>query len=216
MGRMVRGVVVLGSLLWAGGEALAAPNNFAGGRAGGRQAYVTAGFADVEGGVFLPVGPVELKPRFRFGFNPLGRGGLALVPEVGLDVRWQLIDGGDFSGSLVLGVDVPISIAPATGGVAVGFGLGNPGFLMTYRIENVVDLDFGVLVEPTLVVSGGAVGVQIDLPLIFGVEFEVTKGIVLGVRAEGGPSLTTGTAFGGTALGVGPYVRALVGVSFGF
>lgn len=209
------GALALGGLLVAE-DAQAAPINFFGGRVGGRQAYVSAGFADVEGGLYLPVGPLELKPRFRLGFNPLSVAGFAITPEAGLDVRWQLIDAGNFTGSLVFGVDLPISIAPGSGAVSVGVGLGQPGLLMTYRIEDVVDLDFGVIVEPVLVLNAGFVGLVLNLPLVVGAEFEVAKDIALGVRVEGGPSITTGAVFGGPTVGVGPYVRAVVGASFGF
>lgn len=216
------GWIALASAVAWPAAAHAAPNNFLGGRTGERNGYVTAGFADVEGGIFLPVGPLEIKPRLRVGFLPsfAQPGVLTVSFEPGADIRFQVLDAGDLSGSIVGGIDLPVSLPLAAGAVGtpfVGMGLIQPGWMMTYRVENVVDLDFGLIFEPILSFVPGAIGFTANIPFVFGAEFEVDTDIVLGARFEAGPAIGVGgTGFGVTGTAVGVYFRGLVGASFGF
>lgn len=208
-------------LLACSGVALAEePVNVLGGRVGGRAGYVTAGFPDVEGGIVLPLSPkVDLTPRLRFGYYLAAAGPfdfsfgyVTLSVEPGARLRVQLLDAGDLRGALTASVDVGFAFTPTFPDPTFTVGLVDPGWMMTWRVADVVDLDFGIAVEPTLIVplNGGLYAV-VALPLSFGGEFSVADRIALLARFEGGPAFIAGSAFG-----VDFVVRGVVGASFAF
>lgn len=211
-------------LLLGGAAEAAEPGNLFGGRiVASRQALVAGGFPHVDGGVRVPFGDFELGVRLRVtygvAFSPIPTSA-AVTP--GLDLRWQLLDSGHLAGALVLSVDVGIGFPQVP--VAVGVGLLSPGWLMTYRIEDKVDVDLGVRLRDDLWVQGENIFFLLATPLVLGLEWAPTDRVNLGVTFEGGP------AFGAAARGgipragapplpvdgVGARVTVLMGAGFAF
>ncbi|MCA9567658.1 MAG: hypothetical protein KC656_07440 [Myxococcales bacterium] len=185
-------------------EAAAAPANYYGGRTGERQGYVVAGYPFIEGGVYLPMGPLELKPRFRFSYDTFGAlRGYSVGFEPGVGIRFPVVSSGDFSGAVVGTVSLNLLVGPSSG---MSIDLLDPGFMGTFRIEDVVDINFGATFEPVLgfAFAGGPVWFSGRLMFRGGVEYEVTDGIVIGFNFGFGPEFRTGfAALGFAGLGVG-------------
>lgn len=199
--------------------AAAEPANVLGGRVGARAGYVTAGFPDVEGGLVLPLSKkVDLTPRVRFAYylpvaGPFDFGPVTLALEPGVRLRVQLLQAGDLQGALTANVDVGFGLTPGYPDPTFTIGLVEPGWAMTWRVADVVDLDFGIAIEPTLVIPlDGWVTAVVALPLSFGGEFEVADRIAVLARFEGGPAFVTA----GGGVGYDFVVRGVVGASFGF
>ncbi len=220
----MRSVVGAGLVLGLGNVAQAEPANLFGGRiVPTRQAYVSGGFPYVEGGVRAPFGGAEFGVRLRltYGvtFSPIPT---TVAVSPGLDLRLQLMDSGALSGSFVASIDVGIGFPQAP--VAVGIGLISPGWLMTYRVADRVDVDFGLRLRDDLWIQGPNVFFLLAVPITLGLEWAPTEKITLGVVFEGGPAFGAALAGGVPTVaapvlpvgGVGARVSALFGASFAF
>ncbi|MCB9681095.1 MAG: hypothetical protein H6733_06440 [Alphaproteobacteria bacterium] len=208
-------LVLLG--LVAGGTARAAddPPNLFGARIGPRYGYISVGFPDVEGGARFPLGGVELGVRLRttLGVVPYSPIPDAVAFQPGLDLRATMFDRGDVTGAFVASLDVGVAVP---NNVSVGVSLLRPGFLFTWRAADVIDIDFGFIVQDDLWVTGGAASLTFAFPVVFGVEYGVTDDITVGVRFEGGPAFTVGVSNGQGFGGVGPRLRGVFGAGFAF
>lgn len=181
----------------------------------------TFGYPDLEVGVHLPLfHKFDLTPTFRFAYGQALSPGVPSL-AVGVQARWQLLEAGDLTGSLVASQPFTVGLPPfgyASGfgglgyGVSFGLGLLHPGFMMTYVIADKVDLDFGLQFNDDLVFGGGTVTFVGSVPVIAGAEANITKDLRVGGRMEGGPYFVTGP--GGTY--VTGYVRVVAGVGWTF
>lgn len=201
------------------------PDNLFGGRVvTSRQGFVSVGYPTITGGLRFPVGTdLDLSVRVRTAY---GVGIYAAVPnavafDLGLAVRWQLVDAGDLAGAFVAEVwaGAAVGSLPTAGGV----GLLSPGWMMTYRAADVVDVDIGLLFQADLWVQQGIPYFVGAVPIVFGAEFRVVDGIVVGLRFEGGPSFVGGQPPrsapglpGAVGSGVGARMRAVVGLGVVF
>ncbi|MCB9664597.1 MAG: hypothetical protein H6732_10835 [Alphaproteobacteria bacterium] len=212
----------------AGGEAWAQssldpPTSFLGGRiAEHRHGYATLGYPDVEGGVRFPRGRWDISARLRVAY---GTPSFSYIPNAvaflaGTEVRWRVLDSGDLSGVVIASVSAGPAIGAAP--VALGLGLLSPGFLVTYRLVDVVDLTVGLQLQADLWVQAGGVFFWGALPIIAGGEIRVGRNVVLGLRAEVGPSFAAGNVYPftsasvGTGSLVGGRVRAVIGAAVDF
>ena len=203
--RLFLASLLVSSSAWAG-------DNMNGGRiVEDTQGYVEAGFPWIDGGVRLPMndGKFELRPHLKFSYaEGLAVGALGLSPGVAFRVPLKKL--GEWDAALTFDVPVTLGFAPGipggSGGVALGVGLGHPGFAVTYNAADVVELDLGIRFEDNLSVYPG-VTFSGAVPLVIGAEGDV-GGIRLGGRIEGGPAFF---AYGPYS-GVGGTVRALVSI----
>lgn len=200
------------------------PANLYGGRiVSSRQAWFGAGFPHFEGGVRVPFGDFELGARLRFTYGvayatiPTTA---ALVP--GVDLRWQLLESGELDGALLASIDLGVGFPQSP--VAVGIGLLSPGWLFTYRVEQLVDVDFGLRFYDDLWIQGEDVFFLLALPIVLGLEWAPSPTVNLAFRFEAGPSFGVAAQgaipiAGAPTLpvgGVGARVTATVGASFNF
>lgn len=206
-------------LIFASSPALAGENQWGGRVITQNQGYAEAGWPHVEGGVRLALAPgFELRPNLRVGFGGFGGWGFSLAPGVG--ARIQLFEDGDWAGALTLAVPIYLSFGAfgvPGAGLGVGIGLGHPGFMATYNIDQ-FDINFGIRFEDDLYFGGGPVFFMGSLPLVFGGEISVTDEVQLGLRAEVGPAFGT---FGGWmgiggGVGVGAMGRGLFTFGYSF
>jgi len=214
---MRRGVwVLLASLLASPAQAGIGDNLFGARVVDQLQFTLQVGYPDVQVGLRVPVSrDVELTPRARFAW---ARGTFvgALEGSLGVDLRAQLLDQGRMTLAVV--GSLPVHLAALDNGeLGVGIGLLWPGFMLTWEIEGVVDLDLGVQVQDDLyILPGGNVGFHGRVPLIAGFEVELATGLQLGLLVEGGPGF--GTVIQGPASvgAVRPHLRVVAGFGYSF
>lgn len=230
--RIVRSITATLTLLLASAmidtpTAQAGGDNILGGRVVTRtQLYATAGFPDVEFGVHLPFGKFEVTPNFRFAFADSGFGyggygfGLgALSAQPGVAARWQLLDKDNWKGSMTFSFPIILSFGSYYGygsGVGVGIGLFHPGFMVTYGVSDLLDLDFGAELTDDIRIADGAVWFSGGVPVKFGAEFHIAKDIQLAARFEGGPGFSAGAGWGYSGVGVYPIVRGVFAFGYSF
>lgn len=199
------------------------PANLFGGRiVATPQGYVVGGYPLLEGGARWPFGDFEVAARLRVGyrgpFSPTPTS-IAMAPGVGL--RWQLVDVGELDGAFVATVDLALGAPEAP--VGVGVGLISPGWAMTYRVEDLVDVNFGVRLAADLWVQGDDVLLLLALPIGLGLEWSPKEGVQLGFDLQVGPSIGVAAAGDadpgdarGAVAGVGARLQVLVGAGFAF
>lgn len=176
------GLLIFSTLL-AGADAQAA-SLFGGRVAESPQLYFHAGYPSTELGFHLPIGDrFELTPwaRFRFAWGTTV-GSLWTGP--GLDMRAHIFGADQLSGALVFTFGAEFLLNGGFFGAQIS--LGHPGMMLSYGITDELDLDFGLRVQPYLLV-GDFVDFSISVPAFFGVSFEVDDKVELGFRGHGGP-----------------------------
>lgn len=204
-----------------------APDNPLGGRlVTHRVAFLAAGYAQFEAGVrwrtsrTTDVGLRLAVPTGVTAFTDVPNS-VGFVPT--FDVRWQVLDSGDLEGSVGAQLSVPVAVGAAPW--AVGVGLFHPGFVLTYRIADLVDLDLGAELGVDLWFQHDVIYAWFAVPLIVGVGGQVAPGIVVGARLEAGPSFVVGgdtttiPGFGSVIApggGLGGRMKVLVAISFSF
>lgn len=194
------------------------PTSFLGGRiAEHRHGYATVGYPDVEGGVRFPRGRWDISARLRIAY---GTPSFSYIPNAvaflaGSEVRWRVLDTGDLTGVVV----ASLSVGPALGAAppALGIGLVSPGFLVTYRLVDAVDITVGLQLQADLWVQAGGVFFWGALPIIAAGEVRVGRNVVLGLRVEVGPSFAAGAVypFSGVSVSSGSLVGGRVRASLG-
>jgi hypothetical protein len=213
---------VVAAAIFASSPAFAGDTLFGGESVKQNQGYVEAGFPFLEGGVRLSMSDkFELRPFFQFsygGFGGIGLGVGVIGLNPGVGIRYQLLDTGNLHGSLAFQLMVSMNFGTggfgAPGGFIFGLGLGNPAWMMDYEvIPDTLYIDWGIRFEPFLAFGGGGAQFFGFIPLIVGIEGQVTDTVQLGFRLEGGPAFGT---FGGFGVGVTGGVRAIVSAGFRF
>lgn len=199
------------------------PANLFGGRiVGTPQGYVVAGYPTVEGGARWPFGDLEVTARLRVGYRgPFSTTPTSVSMAPGVGLRWQLLEMGELDGAFVATVELALG-APEVP-VGVGVGLVSPGWAMTYRVEDLVDVNFGVRLDADLWVQSDDVLLLLALPVGLGLEWSPKAGIQLGFDLRLGPSV--GIAAAGepdpgdaraAVAGVGARLQVLLGAGFAF
>jgi hypothetical protein len=199
------------------------PANLFGGRiVGTPQGYVVVGYPTIEGGARWPFGDLEVTARLRVGYRgPFSTTPTSVAMAPGVGLRWQLLEMGELDGAFVATVELALG-APEVP-VGVGVGLVSPGWAMTYRVEDRVDVNFGVRLDADLWVQGDDVLLLLAVPVGLGLEWSPKTGIQLGFDLRVGPS--AGIAAAGqpdpgdaraAVAGVGARLQVLLGAGFAF
>jgi hypothetical protein len=157
---------------------------FGGRVAESNQVYFHVGYPTTEVGFHLPVGDrFEVTPwaRFRYGWGTFV-GGLWTGP--GIDLRAQVYSKDELSVALLFSFGSEFLLNGGYFGAQLS--LGHPGAMVSWGLTDELDLDFGLRVQPWLLV-GDFINPSLSIPAFFGVTFELGDGIELGFRAHGGP-----------------------------
>ncbi len=159
----------------------------------------------------LPLGQVELAPRFYFDHSQHNHLGFDPGTGVGFDARIHVFgsDGWDVAIHTALAFDARF-LDPFEGTL----DLFDPGVRVSKDIDGVLDIDFGMSIIPQL--SFGDRGhrepsFSVAVPFRFGIEGDIAPGVQIGFTGAGGPQVRVHP---GGNFDVGPWAEALL--HFGF
>jgi hypothetical protein len=192
----------------------ASPLNLFGGKpAASAMLYATAGFPDIEIGARIPLAEgLELGPHAQLLFGRDLQTGLFAM-GVAADLRWHLLSAaeGRLDVSLMLSLGVLFGLDPS--GI-FSIPLLWPGLAASYHVSDTFDVDFGLQLQDSIIITEFDTGFGLFVAAFGGVEGRVADGVQLALKVEMGPDIVTASNYLGLLGTTRFHLRVVAGVGF--